>query len=282
LVGPNGSGKSTLMNIICGVVRPSRGRATVFGQPIWNNAELKRRVGYCSQVDKFFERFTGLQFLRSLLLLHGRGGEWADRMARAALGRLGLTEAMHQRLSTYSKGMRQRTKVALALAHQPEALVLDEPFNGLDPVGRREMMKLLQDYARDGRTIVLSSHILHEVEQMTDHLLMMSNGYVMAEGQIGQVRELLKSHPFQIFVRCDSPRRLASLMLAEPGVRGAVCEDETSVTLTAVDPDGFYDRFHEVVLEHDIEVDLVTLADENAQSIYRYLSGREHRAPRTS
>jgi hypothetical protein len=104
----------------------------------------------------------------------------------------------------------------------------------------------------------------------------------MAEGQIGQVRELLKSHPFQIFVRCDSPRRLASLMLAEPGVRGAVCEDETSVTLTAVDPDGFYDRFHEVVLEHDIEVDLVTLADENAQSIYRYLSGREHRAPRTS
>ncbi len=276
LVGPNGSGKSTMMNIICGLILPDQGEVTIFGQPVWNNAELHRNIGFCSQVDNFYENFTGLLFLQAVLALHGNGGRWARRTAAEALEIVGLSDNANKRVRAYSKGMRQRIKVALALAHQPDVLVLDEPFNGLDPVGRREMMQLFADYAREGRTIILSSHILHEIEQMTDSILMMSNGYVLAEGEVHQVRDLLRGHPFQVFIRCDRPRDLAAQLLAEDSVMGIDLEDERSMTLTTRDPDSFFLRLNEIVLRHDIEMDVVTLADENVQSIYKYLSGNEH------
>lgn len=276
LVGPNGSGKSTLMNIVCGMLRADQGTVSVLGQPAWNNPELQRRLGYCSQVDHFYETFTGLQFLESLLALHGHGAAWARKTAEQALIMTGMAENGGRKIRTYSKGMRQRIKIALALAHQPEILVLDEPFNGLDPVGRREMMQLFAEYGKQGRTIVLASHILHEIEQMTDHILMMSNGYVLAEGQVSDVRDLLRRHPFRVFLRCNLPRKLASLMLEEDSVTSVQFEDENTLTLMTRDPDGFYLKLNQVVLEHGIDVDLVTLADENVQSIYHYLSGKEH------
>ena len=276
LVGPNGSGKSTLMNVICGLLQPGQGSVNILGMPVWNNPELMRVLGYCSQVDRFYESFTGGQFMEALLALHGRGGEWARRTARQALETVGMSEHRDRRLRAYSKGMRQRIKIALALAHQPEVLVLDEPFNGLDPVGRREMMELFADYARQGRTIILSSHILHEIEQMTDHILMMSNGYVLAEGQVTHVRDLLRSHPFQVFLRCSEPRRLAALMLAEENVSSVQIEDERSLTLMTNDPDSFYLRLNDLIVIDGIDVDVVTLADENVQSIYHYLAGKEH------
>ena len=276
LVGPNGSGKSTLMNLICGLLRPGQGAVTVLGESAWNNPALQRRLGYCTQVDHFYERFTGLQFIRSLLALHGRGGQWADRTAREALERVHLTESRDRRINTYSKGMRQRVKIALALAHQPEVLVLDEPFNGLDPQGRHEMMQLFGDYAREGRTLLLSSHILHEIGEMTNRILMMSNGYVMAEGEVRDVRDLLRRHPFLVFIRCDKPRRLAAMMLDEPSVSRVEFENQNSLTVATNDPDAFYLRLNEVILQNGIEVDMVTLADENVQSIYQYLAGKEH------
>lgn len=276
LVGPNGSGKSTLMNIVCGLLRPGQGTVTVLGMPVWNNPELTRHLGYCSQIDHFYESFTGRQFVETMLALHGRGGAWTRRTAAQAIEMVGMGEHQHRRLRAYSKGMRQRIKIALSLAHQPEILVLDEPFNGLDPVGRREMMELFADYARQGRTIVLSSHILHEIEQMTDHILMMSNGYVLAEGQVTHVRDLLRSHPFQVFLRCAEPRRLAALMIAEPSVSSIQVEGEDSLTLMTRDPDSFYLRLNDVVIHEGIDIDLVTLADENVQSIYHYLAGKEH------
>ena len=276
LVGPNGSGKSTLMNLICGLLRPGQGTVTVLGQRVWNNPELMRRIGYCSQADRFYEGFTGRQFVESMLALHGHGVEWTRRTAAQALETVGMAEHQNRRLRAYSKGMRQRIKIALALAHQPEILVLDEPFNGLDPVGRREMMELFAGYARQGRTILLSSHILHEIEQMTDSILMMSNGYVLAEGQVTDVRDLLRSHPFQVFLRCSEPRRLASLMVAEECVSSLQIEDERSLTLMTRDPDAFYLRLNDAIVQDGIDVDVVTLADENVQSIYQYLAGKEH------
>lgn len=276
LVGPNGSGKSTLMNLICGMLRPGHGRVAVLGNPVWNNPELRRFLGYCSQVDHFYESFSGLQFIQSMLALHGYGKPWARQTALEALARVGMSGDQERPISAYSKGMRQRIKIALSLAHNPAVLVLDEPFNGLDPVGRREMMQLFQDYAREGRTILLSSHILHEIERMTDRVLMMSNGYVLAEGQVQMVRELLIDHPFKVFVRCDRPRELASLMLSEDGVKMVEIEDERSLTLSTQTPDEFYLRLNDIIIEHEIEVDVVTLADENLQSIYQYLSGKEH------
>lgn len=276
LVGPNGSGKSTLMNIICGMLRPGQGSVTALGRPVWNNTAIRRLIGYCSQTDHFYENFSGYQFLRSMMDLHGRGAAWAHKAAEDAIDLVGMAEHQLRSIGAYSKGMRQRIKVALALAHQPEIVVLDEPFNGLDPVGRREMMQLFQDYARQGRTVILSSHILHEIEQMTDRVLMMSNGYVLAEGKVRQVRDLLKRHPFKIFIRCAQPRRLASLMLEEDGVSRVEIEDAGSMTLSTSEPDHFYLRLNDLVLDHGIEIDVVTLADENVQSIYHYLSGREH------
>jgi len=276
LVGPNGSGKSTIMNIICGLLRPGQGSVRVLGGEPGYELDLRRRLGYCSQVDHFYESFTGLQFMRSMLALHGRRKEWTDRTAYEALARVSLTEDAHRRIRTYSKGMRQRVKIGLALAHQPEVLVLDEPFNGLDPVGRHEMIELFADYARQGRTLLISSHILHEIEQMTDRILMMSNGYVMAEGEVRDVRDLLRAHPFQVFVRCDRPRRLAALMFEQDTVTSVELADEQGLTFSTRDPDGFYARLNDIILQHDIEVDLVTLADENMQSIYQYLAGKEH------
>lgn len=276
LVGPNGSGKSTLMNLICGLLRPGQGTISVLGMPVWNNQDLPRVLGYCSQIDHFYERFTGRQFVEAMLALHGRGRDWTRRAATQALDTVQMSEHQHRRLRAYSKGMRQRIKIALALAHQPEILVLDEPFNGLDPVGRREMMELFAGYARQGRTIILSSHILHEIEQLTDNILMMSNGYVLAEGQVNQVRDLLRSHPFQVYLRCGNARRLAALMLAEESVRSVQIEDERSLTMMTRDPDSFYLLLNEMVVEHGIEVDVVSLADENVQSIYHYLAGKEH------
>jgi ABC-2 type transport system ATP-binding protein len=276
MVGPNGAGKSTLMNLICGMLRPGQGSVTVFGQPVWNNKELRRRVGYCSQVDHFYEGFSGFDFVCAMMKLHGNGRDWARERARQILDQVDMTQHMHRRLRGYSKGMRQRVKIAVSLAHQPDLLILDEPFNGLDPVGRREMMQLFAEYAGEGRTLLISSHILHEVEQMTDNILMMSNGYVVAEGQVRQVRDLLRRHPFQVFLRCDDPRRLAGVMLSEPDVTQAQIDGEDCVTLSTCNPDRFYLRLNEIVLEHGFAIDVVTLADENMQSIYRYLSGREH------
>ena len=276
LVGPNGSGKSTLMNIICGILWPGQGAVTVLGQPVRSNPDVRREIGYCTQVDHFYESFTGVQFLESLLALHGRGKTWARKVALDALEQVDLAGDKDRKIRTYSKGMRQRIKIAFALAHQPPVLILDEPFNGLDPVGRHEMMRLFAGYAREGRTVLLSSHILHEIDQMTDRVLMMSNGYVMAEGGVREVRDILRQHPFQVYIRCQDARRLASLLLAEDNVRSIEIEDENSVTLATRDPDLFYARLNEVILEHDILIDIVTLADEDVQSIYRYLAGREH------
>ena len=265
-----------MMNIICGLILPDQGSVTIFDEPVWNNADLRRHVGFCPQIDNFYENFSSLQFLTAILSLHGNGKKWAKRTASEALEIVGLSDSANKRVRAYSKGMRQRVKIALALAHQPDVLVLDEPFNGLDPVGRREMMQLFADYAREGRTIILSSHILHEIEQMTDRILMMSNGYVLAEGEVHQVRDLLRGHPFQVFIRCDRPRDLAGQLLAEDSVIGIELEDERSMTLTTRDPDSFFLRLNDVVLRHNIEIDVVTLADENVQSIYKYLSGNEH------
>jgi ABC-2 type transport system ATP-binding protein len=253
LVGPNGSGKSTLMNLICGLLWPGQGSITVLGQPASSHPDWRRCVGYCTQVDHFYENFTGREFIEALL------GPDRDRKIRA-----------------YSKGMRQRVKIALAIAHQPEVLVLDEPFNGLDPVGRHEMMHLFAEYAREGRTILISSHILHEIDRLTPRILMMSNGYVMAEGEVHQVRDLLRNHPFQVFVQCRDPRRLAALLLEHESVSRVTIEDETSLSLATRDPDRFYLLLNDLILRERIELERGSLADENVQSISDYLAGREH------
>jgi len=210
LVGPNGSGKTTLMNLMTGLLRPTRGRLTVLGRRPDDSESLGRLVGYCTQFDSFPRGVTGRSFLRGWLGLHGLASAEAGRLADEALERVGMTEAADRKVAAYSKGMRQRIRLALALCHRPEVLVLDEPLNGLDPMARAECLALFQGLAREGLHVVISSHILHEVDRVSDHVVLLSHGYVVAEGRIHEVRTEVTDQPMQILVRCNRPHALAA------------------------------------------------------------------------
>ncbi|GAB4319840.1 MAG: ABC transporter ATP-binding protein [Candidatus Sumerlaeia bacterium] len=277
LLGANGSGKSTLMNLACGLLRPSQGRVRVFGEPSWNNPGIHRRLGFCPQHDSFYELMTGFEFVYALLALRGYDRPTTRRLAEEALERVDLADAMNKRIASYSKGMRQRVKVALALADVPDVLVLDEPLNGLDARSRHDTIQLIQNYGREGRCVLISSHILHEIESLTDNILMLSQGYLLAEGDVREVRGLLRRIPHTVYLRCSAPRRLAALMFDLPGLVGvSLTPEEDAVAVKTYDLDAFYMRLNDVVLEHGIEVNYTSVADESIQAVFEYLSGGNH------
>lgn len=277
LLGPNGAGKSTLMNLICGLLRPSQGAALVFGERIWNNPSPLRSLGYCTQYDTFYEGLSAFEFLYSLLSLRGYDRTATRRLAIEALERVNLQDVMNKRLASYSKGMRQRVKVALALADNPDILVLDEPLNGLDAVGRYDMIELIKSYGKEGRNVLISSHILHEIESMTDNILMLSNGYLLAEGDVREVRSLLKQHPHRIYLRTSEPRRFASLLFAQDGILSVeLDQDGEGMVAQTYDLDAFYINLNKIVLEQGIHVSLATISDESIQAVFKYLSGNNH------
>ena len=277
LLGPNGAGKSTLMNLMCGLLRPSQGRACVFGEPIWNNYKAFYRLGYCTQHDTFYESMTAIEFLYMLLSLRGYDKKTTRLLAEQALERVKRQEAANKRIGSFSKGMRQRIKVALALADNPDILVLDEPLNGLDVVGRHDMIELIKNYGREGRNVIISSHILHEIEAMTNNILMLSHGYLMAEGDVREVRGLLKRHPHKVFIRCAQPRRFAALLFELNSANSVQLDaDGESLVAQTFDLDSFYLHLNEIVLEHNIHISLVTVSDENIRAVFEYLSESNH------
>src|ERR1700681_1718804 len=210
LVGPNGSGKTTLMNLMTGLVKPTRGRIQVLDYKIDDPENLFRVLGYSTQFDAFPKGLTGFQFVYSYLRLSGRDSRTAEQLAWRAIERVNLVEAAKRKVAGYSKGMRQRIRLAQAIAHDPRVLVLDEPLNGLDPLVRAETIALFREFAAEGRHVVVSSHILHEVDTISDQVILLSNGYVVAEGQIHGVREEMREHPMQVTIRCDRPGALAA------------------------------------------------------------------------
>src|ERR1700732_134851 len=210
LVGPNGSGKTTLMNLMTGLVRPTRGRIRVLGYDPGEPEKLFRILGYSTQFDAFPKGLTGYQFVYSYLRLGGRDSETAAQLAWRAIERVNLVDAAQRNVAGYSKGMRQRIRLAQALAHDPRVLVLDEPLNGLDPLARAEMIALFRSAAAEGSYVIISSHILHEVDVISDQVILLSNGYVVAEGQIQSLRGEIQEHPAQILIRCSRPRELAA------------------------------------------------------------------------
>lgn len=279
LVGPNGSGKTTLMNLMTGLLRPTRGRISVLGMRPDDPEVLGRRVGYCTQFDSFPRRATGRSFLCDWLRLHGLDRGEAERLTAEALERVGMTEAADRKVAGYSKGMRQRTRLALALSHRPEILVLDEPLNGLDPMARAECLALFQALARQGLHVVISSHILHEVDRVSDHVVLLSHGYVVAEGQIHGVRSEVTEHPMQILVRCPQPHRLAAgLFAAEHVVEVQVHPDGRGVLVRTRDAEAFHRLLNTVVLETGIDLEAVAPADDDVGAVYQYLIGSDTEA----
>jgi ABC-2 type transport system ATP-binding protein len=274
LVGPNGSGKTTLFNLATGLLRPSRGRVSVLGIPADRPEELFRRVGYATQFDSFPKGMTGMTFVESFLRLHGHSGAEARRLADEAIERVRLTEHAGRKVAGYSKGMRQRIRLAQAMAHRPAVLLLDEPLNGLDPMVRAEMIALFKELGAQGLHVLISSHILHEVDMISDRVVLINNGYVVAEGNIQGVRSEMEKHPMQILIRCDRPARLASRVFEEDGVVEArLSDDEKGVLVATRDADSFYLMLNRVVLDEGFAVETVMPVDEDVQSVYRYLIG---------
>jgi len=277
LVGPNGSGKTTLMNLMSGLVRPTRGEIRVLGRSPDDPERLFPLLGYCTQFDSFPGGLNGYQFLYFFLRLHGRSRAEADRLTWQALERVGMTEAAERRVAAYSKGMRQRIKLAQAIAHEPQVLVLDEPLNGLDPMARAEVIALFRTLAAGGRHLIISSHILHEVDRLADQVVLLSGGYVVAEGRIQQVRaELDQEHPLQILVRCSRAEVLAARLFEQDhAVAVRMHQDRAGLLVTTRDPDRFYDLLSRLAVDGAVEVESVAPADEDVHSVYRYLIGTD-------
>lgn len=275
LVGPNGSGKTTLMNLMTGLVKPSRGQIHVLGNRTDDPENLFKVVGYSTQFDAFPKGLTGFQFLYSYLLVSGRSAVDAQRLAWQAIERVNMGEAAHRNVASYSKGMRQRIRLAQALAHDPKVLVLDEPLNGLDPLARAEMIALFRAAASQGCYVIISSHILHEVDIISDQVVLLSNGYVVAEGQIQNVRSEIQEHPTQIMIRCNRPRELAAKMFtSDQAIEVSIHKDERGLLLKTRDADRFYLALNELAL-NGIEIESIAPADDDVLSVYEYLIGNE-------
>ena len=216
LLGPNGSGKTTLINLILGQLRPTLGKVTLFGKNPWTRDHLLRRVGLCPSLEVNYPRVTGFEWVKYLVQMHGFHAAEATKRAEAALEQVKLTYAMHRPMRSYSLGMRQRAKIAQAVAHEPELLILDEPFNGLDPVGRNDVKEFLNNWKQKGKSLILASHILHEVEAVNPSFLLISGGRLLASGSPEDVRAILSDTPNTIMLRTDQPRRLLSCIIKLP------------------------------------------------------------------
>ena len=270
LLGPNGAGKSTLMKLMTGQLRPSQGRVAVLGAPIWGNPAAYAAVGYCPDQDAFYERMTGREWVAALARLHGLDAEAAAAAAAAALESVDLSEAADKKIGAYSKGMRQRVKLAQAIAHDPRLLVLDEPLAGLDPLGRRRTIRLIRAWARAGKSVIVSSHILHEIELMTPSILLINHGRILAQGDVHQIRDLIDEHPHKVRIKTPAPRALARRLLDLPDVIGLSFEEDRIVVDTGR-PDDFYSALTALAAEGEIAVDEVTSPDDNLQAVFSYL-----------
>jgi ABC-2 type transport system ATP-binding protein len=271
-LGPNGAGKSTLLRLLTGQLKPSTGDVTVGGQRVWNNHRLFASIGYCPEEDAFWRYLTGWDFVFSLLCMHGYAKAEARRRAEAAIGAVDMMGDRDRRIGGYSKGMRQRIKLAQAIAHDPEILFLDEPLNGMDPVGRRCAIDMIKRMGKEGRTVIVSSHILHEVEEMTDTILLLNHGRLLAEGNIYEIRRLIDTHPLQVTIQCDGIDILMSRLVEFEDVQSVQFDRSRGrLTVETNRPDEFHGRLPGIILENGIEVQSLSSPDENLEAVFDYL-----------
>ena len=271
LLGPNGAGKSTFMKLITGQLKPSKGEVSVLGAPIWNNPAAYMRIGFCPEQDSFYERMTGLEWVSALVRLNGFTSAEARDAALRALDAVDLVPAAGKKIGAYSKGMRQRVKLAQALVHDPDLLILDEPLTGMDPLMRRRTIRIIREWAREGRSVLVSSHILHEVEAMTGNVLLINNGRILAEGDVHDIRALIDHHPHTVHIRAERPRDLARECLSYAYVRSLRFESDALVVETD-QPDVFYTQLTALAADEPFgRIDEVTSPDDNLAAVFGYL-----------
>ena len=272
LVGPNGSGKTTLMNLMTGLLQPTGGHISVLGLSPGDPERLFRQIGYCSQFDSFPNRATAREFIEFYLLVQGYTRQQTRDLAQQALERVSLTESADRKVSAFSKGMRQRVRLAQSIAHNPSVLVLDEPLNGLDPLARAEIIRLFRQLAEAGMYVIISSHILHEVDMMSDSVVLLNNGYIVAEGEVHGVRDEIHERPIQILIRCDRPQVLAARLFEhEYTVEARIHDDRQGLFVKTRRPDDFYLLLNKVITEQHLEVESVAPVDDDLNAVYQYL-----------
>jgi ABC-2 type transport system ATP-binding protein len=275
LLGPNGAGKSTFMKLITGQLRPSIGTVTIGNQPVWNNPEIFRRIGFCPEQDAFYEDTTGREFLAGLLGLSGYSPAEVRERAARALAFVELTDAADRLIHGYSRGMRQRLKFAQAVAHEPEILILDEPLSGLDPLSKRKVIRLIKDYRTEGRTVLVSSHVLPEIEALTQSIVLIHQGKILAEGDIHYIRDLIDAHPHIVAVRTGDGRLLAGKFVGEANVMSVRFDEvEGMVFFETMNRDRFFERLTRLAADNGLDIEEITSPDDNLQSVFDYLVGK--------
>lgn len=273
LLGPNGAGKSTLLKLITGQLKPNIGEVRIFGQKIWNNYPLYSKIGFCPEQDTFYEELSGWDFLVNLLKLQHVDNE--KEKANSALNMAELFSVKDRAVRSYSRGMRQRLKFAQAIAHDPEVLILDEPLNGLDPLGRRKIIHLIKELGAAGKTILVSSHILPEIEAMTKKIILIHQGKVFAQGNIHYIRDLIETHPHVVSIKCSRNRDLAARFIKEDFVSKVDLESSPGyLRVETKNRDNFFDLLLSSINQMEIEVEEIVSSDDNLQAVFDYLIGK--------
>lgn len=270
LLGPNGSGKSTLLNLITGQLRPTLGTVRVMGRSPCNNVDLFRKLGYCPGSEGMYYDVSGYDWVRYLQRLQGMTAHQADQASARCLELVGMSSAMHRPISSYSRGMRQRTKLAQAIAHDPEFLILDEPFNGLDPIGRHELSTVLRDWIGMGKSLLFASHLLHEIESITQSFLLICGGRLLASGTAEEVHAMMVGLPNEITLRCTNPQALGARLIREDAADSVRIADD-GLTLTTHQPGRLYQELPLWIAELGIEVFEMRSADESLQALFNSL-----------
>jgi len=275
LLGPNGAGKSTFMKLLTGQMKPSIGQVIVQGQKIRNNYDLYARIGFCPEQDAFYEEMTGWEFLTSLLKLFPFSHAQVEARAEKTLNIVELWNDKDRLIRAYSRGMRQRLKFAQAIAHDPDIIILDEPLNGLDPLGKRKVIRLIKDYKSEGKTIIVSSHVLPEIEALTRTIILIHQGKILAQGDIHYIRDLIDAHPHIIAIKCNDPRALAGRLVGEPSVFNIQFGPAADTVLFETkNRDRFFSLLPRLIVENRLDVEEITSPDDNLQAVFDYLVGK--------
>jgi ABC-2 type transport system ATP-binding protein len=275
LLGPNGAGKSTFMKLATGQMKPNRGTVSIHGRQTWNAPDLFRTIGFCPEPDAFYEDMTGFEFVAGLLRFYGYPKkEIGERTARA-LDIVELAKDKDRLIRGYSRGMRQRIKFAQAVAHDPEIIILDEPLSGLDPLGKRKLIKLIKGYKSEGRTVLVSSHVLPEIEALTSEIVLLHQGRILAQGDVPYIRELIEAHPHMISIRSTDPRKLAARFVGDLAVlKMTFGTDGQTLVVETRNRDHLFGGLAAAAVEAGIAIEEISSPDDNLQAVFTYLVGK--------
>lgn len=277
LLGPNGAGKSTFLKLLTGQLRASRGHVRVFDMDPWSDREVYRVLGYCPDTEQLYDEMTGHEFVELVGRLAGFSAAESRRRTDNQLQRVSMSQHARRLIRGYSKGMRQRVRLAAALIHEPQVIVLDEPLNGLDPMGRLEMIDIFRQLAAEGRSVVVSSHILHEIQNLTRRMIMLHHGRVLAEGDISEVRALIERQPLTLRITSSQPRAAAAALINLDSVTSMEFTNEAAppgmqtVTVRSNNPDSVFETLQVAVTENRVDISGIEALDDNLDAIFHYL-----------